>query len=253
MDNLNLYEQANHWGRLENDVSFLKKVKLIKALIPDDVETILDAGCGDGALTNLLVDSKYRILGLDRSQEALNHVNTDKIKGSINKIPFSDDAFDLVVCSQVLEHLPEEIYRESINELMRVSKKYLIIGVPYRERLMQNTTKCFNCGVKYHLWGHVRNYKTIEQVSELFPKFRSVDHIFTSTYYWHNQFILWLKRFFGNEWPWEETAICPKCGLKNIKDKYSRFIKYVTDGVLWRLKGNEEYWWSVTLFVKKDK
>ena len=43
-------------------------------------------------------------------------------KAGLHHIPFDDDMFDLVISSEVLEHVPEELVSESVSELVRVSR-----------------------------------------------------------------------------------------------------------------------------------
>ena len=50
------------------------------------------------------------------------------IQGSIYELPYKDKAFDLVLCTEVLEHL--ENPDKALKELVRVSNKFLVISVP---------------------------------------------------------------------------------------------------------------------------
>ena len=97
---------------------------------------ILDAGCGEGfvvrALRRCLPHTD--ITGLDLSEEAIqfareNVADAHFMVGDINHMPFCDNYFDVVLCSEVLEHLEDPV--AAIMELLRVSKKSLIITVPH--------------------------------------------------------------------------------------------------------------------------
>jgi len=68
---------------------------------------ILEAGCGSGSRIRLPENS--RIVGIDISQEELdkNTVVHEKIVGDVQTHEFPADSFDLIVCWDVLEHLPE--------------------------------------------------------------------------------------------------------------------------------------------------
>jgi len=44
---------------------------------------------------------------------------------NINRLPFADDTFDVVLCSEVLEHLVRPV--EAISELLRITRKYLVM------------------------------------------------------------------------------------------------------------------------------
>jgi ubiquinone/menaquinone biosynthesis C-methylase UbiE len=52
--------------------------------------------------------------------ESISNKKTNFISGSAYSLPFSDNTFDLVVCSEVLEHLHE--YKDAIAEISRVMK-----------------------------------------------------------------------------------------------------------------------------------
>ena len=49
-------------------------------------------------------------------------------QASIYDLPYKDNSFGLVVCTEVLEHLEDPA--KALREMLRVSQKYLIISVP---------------------------------------------------------------------------------------------------------------------------
>jgi len=182
-------------------------------LIPEGVVTILDVGCGKGFFLNML-PAKYQRLGLDSSSEVLRYVKTRTILGNIAKLPFPDRSFDLVTCLEVLEHLPDGVYREAINEIERVARKYIILSVPNRENLNQALLECPICRYRFHLYGHSRSFsalilKTLFRgfdplsIKEIGP--RSVDtypQVISLAYG-----VLTKPRL-------PENAVCPRCGYK---------------------------------------
>lgn len=108
---------------------------LIKVLRPLNISTVLDAGCGEGFTLDKLKKEKIgkTYKGIEFDPQAVLIANTlyPKIEvkqGDIMKLPYKSNSFDLVVCTEVLEHLenPKKAYRE----LLRVSKKYVLITVP---------------------------------------------------------------------------------------------------------------------------
>lgn len=152
------FEQEEFWNRkLEDDPNYMEKINIFLEIIPDDTETILDVGCGNGAITNIL-SKRYNVVGFDRSKEALKHVNTKTVQGSCDNLPFEDNAFDMVLCSEVLEHLPTDILNKTVSEIKRVSKKYILISVPYKEQLQLYFIKCPKCGTISHVYGHLHSF-----------------------------------------------------------------------------------------------
>lgn len=97
--------------------------------------SILDAGCGEGFTLDRLRKECVgrRVIGIDSSKLALRlgkklHPKLDLKKGDINKLPYKRNTFDLVICSEVLEHLKKP--QNALSEAARVSKRHLIITVP---------------------------------------------------------------------------------------------------------------------------
>jgi len=83
---------------------------------------VLDVGCRDKNLKQYLNEGA-EYLGLDFTGNPDIKVNLAK-----GKIPFPDNSFDCVVCLDVLEHL--ENLHKTFDELIRVSKKYVILSLP---------------------------------------------------------------------------------------------------------------------------
>jgi 2-polyprenyl-6-hydroxyphenyl methylase/3-demethylubiquinone-9 3-methyltransferase len=72
---------------------------------------VLDIGSGGGFLTKELSDAGYEVTGIDPEMsavsEAAEHVTASFVVAVGEKLPFADDSFDSVVCSEVLEHVED--------------------------------------------------------------------------------------------------------------------------------------------------
>ena len=98
--------------------------------------TVLDAGCGEGFVSKYLADRdpSLEILGVDVSPDAIRYAQENFgdaagfQAGSILSLPFKDNSFDTVVCSEVLEHISE--LELAVTELKRVARTYVVISVP---------------------------------------------------------------------------------------------------------------------------
>jgi ubiquinone/menaquinone biosynthesis C-methylase UbiE len=98
--------------------------------------SLLDAGCGEGFAVDRLAQRlpDVKITGVDLSPEAIAYAQAhfgERARfrtGSVYKLPFSDRAFDTVLCSEVLEHVDDP--STAIRELKRVARNYVIITVP---------------------------------------------------------------------------------------------------------------------------
>jgi SAM-dependent methyltransferase len=159
-------EQEGVWGGLAGQPDILEKLAHFREMIPDGVRTVLDVGCGDGALTNPLAED-YDVTGADLSQTALSHVRTKTVLASATDLPFADGAFDLVLCSQVLEHLEDADYRRALSELRRVASRSVLISVPFQEDLALRTVRCPACRHHHHVWGHLRRFSAESLVADV--------------------------------------------------------------------------------------
>jgi SAM-dependent methyltransferase len=54
--------------------------------------------------------------------------------GSVTNMPFEDNQFDVVVCGQVLEHLPFADFLPALKEIRRVARHKAIISLPDKRR-----------------------------------------------------------------------------------------------------------------------
>lgn len=214
--NFKIYENWD-W-KSANTKQLKEKLNIILKNIPEGVSTILDAGCGNGFITNELL-KKYSVTAVDISEESLKSVKAEKYTSSLDNLPFEDKSFDLVHCSAVLEHLPVSIYKKSINELQRVTKKYLIISVPYDENLELYSVKCPQCKCVFNKSYHVRSYKE-QDLMILFPEFKIMKtlHFGKKIRPWSG-FMLKAKKFCSSPENWlpkekemkEKKILCPLC------------------------------------------
>lgn len=89
--------------------------------------SVLDAGCGNGALTADLAKHCRSVVGIDISPEnieqARKRTKAEFICGDITKYSF-DRSFDAMVFSNVLEHIEGRV--DFLKSLRRLSKKFLI-------------------------------------------------------------------------------------------------------------------------------
>lgn len=108
-------------------------IKLAKGL---GVKSVLEVGAGDGAILHYLSQHDFsdNLNAVEISSSGIEAIKARNLKGLKSvalfdgyKLPFEDNAFDLVICSHVLEHVEYE--RILLREIKRVSK-YQIFEVP---------------------------------------------------------------------------------------------------------------------------
>lgn len=104
----------------------------IKSMKP---RSLLDVGAGEGFILDVLDKKKNvkKLEGIEYTDKALKlakklHPHLLIKKGNIYDLPYKDNSFDLVVCTEVLEHLEDPT--KALAELLRVTRKHVILSVP---------------------------------------------------------------------------------------------------------------------------
>lgn len=129
-------------------------------------ERILNIGIGSGYLEETALRKHIDVYSLDPSKRAIEGIQQrfnfgDKAKvGYSQNIPFENSMFDVVVMSEVLEHLPDDTLSLTLSEVYRVLRDggRLIGTVPARENLSQQLVVCPCCGERFHRWGHEQSF-----------------------------------------------------------------------------------------------
>ena len=148
--------------------------RLIRKLArPLRFESVLDVGCGQGSLLLELMAEHPGIEphGVDISQSALDFARRKVPNGTFQLLDLVHEAiprtYDLVICSEVLEHIVEDV--EAMKNLEKMTGGHLIVTT------VQGRMRKFEAGEV----GHVRNYQRGELVDKLrtagFDIIRSVD------------------------------------------------------------------------------
>ena len=168
-----LYENPKMWCRKQPE-TVLERARLTAAAVPADVQSILEVGAGNGTVINALANPKQDPVALDISFEALRIIKgVKRVRGSGNNLPFASNCFDMVLACELLEHLPVSIYKAVIDEIARVSKKYILITVPFREKLEWNLARCPSCGCIFNGAYHVRSFEENE-LGAMFENFECI-------------------------------------------------------------------------------
>ncbi len=94
----------------------------------DGATTIIDAGCGEYGLSAFLPDSD--VVGVDVLSTDARAKNFRFVHGSIITLPFSDQRFDIAASVDVMEHLPAELRKAAVTELVRVASRSVVITFP---------------------------------------------------------------------------------------------------------------------------
>jgi 2-polyprenyl-3-methyl-5-hydroxy-6-metoxy-1,4-benzoquinol methylase len=137
----------NYWSSKSISESHIKtydddirRVNLIKGF--NNVNSILDFGCGNGGFLNL-IDNKIKRYGIELNNDCITYLNQNNIKAYKSLTQIEDEIkFDCITLFHVLEHLsnPIEILTE-IKKYMH-DKTILIIEVPSANDILINKYNC---------------------------------------------------------------------------------------------------------------
>ncbi len=135
----------------------LKRLNFIKDQIlqlgREDIR-ILDVGCGNGIMSIALSSMGFEVLGIDIDPTSIQKANELNEYPNVRFIVMDvedemlNDSFDVVICSEVLEHLkdPEKIIRQ-IHDTMKPDSLFIVTtpnGYGPREMLMTRPMQTLN-------------------------------------------------------------------------------------------------------------
>ena len=187
---------------------------------------VLDVGCGEGrhifGILNEFEDVycyglDQDIPSLDKCKEGLEFFkeldlnSTVFQQGSIYQLPFKENFFDLIICSEVLEHLDD--YHAAIDEIYRVLKpggKFLS-SVPsyWPEKICWSLSS----GYQNMPGGHVRIFKKHQVIDEIADHGFEYDH--SERFHGLHSAYWWLRCLFWNS---QDTNYFVKI--------YKKFLEY---------------------------
>lgn len=146
----------------ERFISYWHQIDEIVALKPGNV---IEVGIGNGFLTGYLRKRGVNITALDIVSE----LNPD-VSGSVLSMPFADRTFDVVACYEVLEHLPYGDFMRALAEILRVSRRHVVLSVP-------DHTAVYRLDIELPRIGRIRKL-----IPHPFP--RPPRHEFGGVHYW---------------------------------------------------------------------
>lgn len=136
-----------------------RKLNILRILKEqNDIKTFVDVGCGAGELALTLVGKGFSGVGLDYSADAIKTAESLRRKKNISdkklalikgdQSELGRKKYDVVICCEVLEHVKEDA--ALLKKLIAVSNKYLLISVPAKQKLFDESDEAV---------GHFRRYE----------------------------------------------------------------------------------------------
>ncbi len=128
---------------------------------------VLDLGCGNGALVNDLVTAGFQLVGCDPSESGIFHAREAVLKAKFYQLGVYDDPakieednFDVVVSTEVVEHLFYPRYLPRFAGTKLKSGGIVIVSTPYHGYLKNLILSLTNKWDSHHtaLWdgGHIK-------------------------------------------------------------------------------------------------
>lgn len=125
---------TNYWNKYTNDnkskhnEEFAKFIRDLATSLRAD--NVLEVGCNIGNDLKIFPEN-FEVHGLDLNEHALDIARerfpSFKFKnGSISEIPYEDSSIDFVFTHNVLNYIHETEMDNAVNELFRVSRKYIL-------------------------------------------------------------------------------------------------------------------------------
>ncbi|MFN8308889.1 MAG: class I SAM-dependent methyltransferase [Chitinophagales bacterium] len=127
--------QLKFYGRMLLDLQILTIFRAVKRELPHYSGNVLDVGCGQSPYRFLLDETKVNYFGIDIvDADKFDYDNSHITPFNGKDIPFENEKFDAVLCTEVLEHV--EDYQQLVNEMYRVMKPGAkgIVTIPWSAR-----------------------------------------------------------------------------------------------------------------------
>jgi ubiquinone/menaquinone biosynthesis C-methylase UbiE len=122
-----VYRKYPNWD-VSIALRYLPIIKDLKKKLPKG-SRILDVGSGEFGVATYLKGG-YEVVGTDIYFGGRRSKDFELVKASADNLPFKDDAFTTTLSVDMMEHLPEKIRKKSVEEMARVTEKYLYLAFP---------------------------------------------------------------------------------------------------------------------------
>lgn len=205
-----------------------ERINDLIGILPKGYLSALDIGARDGYISNLLVPFFETVTALDLEKPTISDERITAVKGDVTHLGFPDNSFDVVLCTEVLEHIPTERLVKACSEISRVAKYNVVIGVPYNQDTRVGQTTCLSCGKRNPCWGHVNIFNE-DRLKKLFNTLTPLQSSFIGEKRLKtNAISVFLMDLAGNPWgTYYQEESCIYCGNKLFPPSYQNIFQKI--------------------------
>jgi methyltransferase family protein len=149
---------ARDLAAYRNSAKEQNRIRSLFNLVPLSGSSAVDIGARDGYLSLRLAERFDSVVALDLKAPDIAHPLVECVAGDVTRLQIPDNSFQLVLCAEVLEHIPPAGLAQACSEIARIAKDAVVIGVPYRQDTRHGRTTCVLCGCKNPPWGHANRF-----------------------------------------------------------------------------------------------
>jgi SAM-dependent methyltransferase len=210
-------------------------------LLPQERKSVLEIGARDGHISRLLAERFEKVTALDLEKPTFQVDRVVPVQGDVCRLEFPDGSFDCVVCTEVLEHVPD--VEKAATEIGRVARHEIVVGVPYRQDLRVGRTTCAACLRTNPPWGHVNSFDQ-NSLKELFRDWEPA----VTSFVWQNRertsaIAAWLMDRAGNPWgTYHQAEPCIHCGAELRRPSNSSLKQRALAGIAERMNAVQRIW-----------
>jgi hypothetical protein len=165
----------------------------------------------------------------------------------------------LVLLLEVMEHLERNAQERVLTELARVARRYMLITVPWQQRLVPALVRCPDCRGTFHVSGHVREFFSETDISA--PSgfaLASFNLLVVTPRSSHSEMLVRLAQRLGAYYaPKSHKVYCENCSKWVYADptasslgRLARYMSWRFPGLLRRKYATETAGWAGWLFER---
>ncbi len=141
--------KSKEWSTLYNRPNFKDRLNVflqeLQSVLPAPAR-ILDYGCGAGVISFAIAEKGYEVVGVDGATGMIEAAELDRRRNNIDNVSFevdqsngkkiSDNSFDAIVCSSVIEYVEDD--KKLLEDLIRIIRPggWLLFSVPHSHSLI---------------------------------------------------------------------------------------------------------------------